>query len=225
MPSDDFAGDKKAPMVSPLARVEKKFIQATVGKVPGWIGSHHLTLLTLFWSGGMLLFGYLAKAYDNLHWFWGASVMLFLQWFTDSFDGAVGRLRDSGLIKWGYYMDHLLDFVFMWCVPVSYVFVISPDKQWMVFTIAFLYGALMVNSFLEFSVTNSFKITYLGMGPTEIRLAFIVVNAFLIFKGPGFLEVALPWMIGILGIGLVIVIYATGKLVWKIDMDQRDAGV
>ena len=43
--------------------------------------------------------------------------------FTDSFDGALGRRRDTGIPKWGYYMDHLLDFVFMWCVskPVSII--------------------------------------------------------------------------------------------------------
>lgn len=120
-------------------------------------------------------------------------------------------------------MDHLLDFVFMWYVPVSYVFVVSPDKQWMVFTIAFLYGTLMVNSFLEFSITNSLKITYLGMGPTEIRLAFIVVNTVLIFKGPGFLGAAFLWIIGVLGVGLTIVIYGSGKLIWKIDMARKDS--
>ena len=29
--------------------------------------------------------------------------MLFLQLFTDSFNEALDRLRDAGLIKWGYY--------------------------------------------------------------------------------------------------------------------------
>jgi len=61
------------------------------------------------------------------------------------------------------------------------------------------------------------------MGPTEISLAFIVVNTFLIFKGPDFLEAALLWIIGVLGVGLTIVIYGSGKLIWKIDMARKDS--
>jgi hypothetical protein len=44
--------------------------------------------------------------------------MLGPQWFTDCLDGALGRYRDTGIPKWGYYMDHFLDFVFM-CIALN----------------------------------------------------------------------------------------------------------
>ena len=56
-------------------------------------------LATIIWTAGLLVFGYLAQF--NVHWLWGSSVMLAAQWFTDSFDGALGRLRDTGIPKWG----------------------------------------------------------------------------------------------------------------------------
>ncbi len=31
----------------------------------------------------------------------------------------------------------------------------------------------------------------------------------------------LPWMIGVLAVGLTIVIYGSGKLIWKIDMAAK----
>ena len=136
MSKQEFAGDKKAPMRSPLAAIEKRFIQANVGRFPDWIGSHHLTLTTILWSAGTLGFAWLARG--NLHWLWGSSFMLFLQWFTDSFDGALGRHRDAGLAQWGFHMDHFLDFVFMWCVVGQYAFLVEGASVHIVYALAFL---------------------------------------------------------------------------------------
>jgi len=38
MTKDNFQGDKKAPMRSPLARMERRFIDSHVEKIPAWIG-------------------------------------------------------------------------------------------------------------------------------------------------------------------------------------------
>lgn len=214
-----FAGDKKAPMVSPLAKIEKQFILSNVAKFPSWLGSYHLTLMTILWSAGLIGFGYLART--DIHWLWGSSVMLFLQWFTDSFDGALGRHRDAGLVKWGFHMDHFLDFIFMWCVPVGYVFIVSGASVYLIFILAFVYSALMVSSFLDFAATNEFRITYLGFGPTEIRLAFIVLNTVLIACGPRFLDVILPYVVAVLAVGLCLIVYQAQKRIWQIDMEAK----
>ena len=44
---------------------------------------------------------------------WFVSLMIVLQYLTDLFDGEVGRQRNTGLIKWGFYMDHFLDYLFL----------------------------------------------------------------------------------------------------------------
>jgi phosphatidylglycerophosphate synthase len=118
-----FQGDKKLPMNSLLGKVERQLIQATATKFPPWIEGYHLTLMTILWSAGIICFGYLAQ--QNRHWLWLSSLMIFLQWFTESYDGALGRLRDTGIPKWGYYMDHLLDYGFLCAIFIGYSFLLN----------------------------------------------------------------------------------------------------
>jgi archaetidylinositol phosphate synthase len=120
MSDKQFGGDKKMPMRTFLAKWERRFIDALVPKFPQWIHGYHLTLMTILWSAGLIAFGYLARG--NLSWLWLSSLMLMLQWFTDCFDGALGKFRDTGIPKWGYYMDHLLDFVFLCSILIGYSF-------------------------------------------------------------------------------------------------------
>ena len=93
MNKKEFGGDKKLPMKSLLAKHERKFIDSNVSKIPSWLEGYDLTLMTMIWSLCLMIFGHFAK--DNINWLWLSSLMVFLQWFTDSFDGALGRLRDT----------------------------------------------------------------------------------------------------------------------------------
>ena len=61
MKNQNFAGDKKMPMTTLLAKYERKFIDKNVPKVPSWLEGYHLTLMTIPFSIGLILFGYLAK--------------------------------------------------------------------------------------------------------------------------------------------------------------------
>ena len=112
-----FAGDKKKGQ-SLLGPIERRFIDWGVPKVPRPIMSHHLTYVTILWSAGTILFGWLASEHSHA-WLNGMSVMVFGQWLTDSFDGTLGKFRKQGLVKWGFYMDHLLDFFFAGSVVIE----------------------------------------------------------------------------------------------------------
>ena len=216
-----FQGDKKLPMNSLLGRVEKRLIQATVTKFPCWIEGYHLTLMTILWSAGIIGFGYLAQ--QNRHWLWLSSLMIFLQWFTDSYDGALGRLRDTGIPKWGYYMDHLLDYGFLCAIFIGYSFLLSEQAARLLYIFALIAIGFMTSSYLSFAATNEFKITYLGFGPTEMRLVFILLNTVIIFAGIRFIEVSIPYLIPISLIVLALVIFRTQKYVWAIDMHDKQS--
>lgn len=211
----------KAPMHSPLAAAEKKFITWLTPYFPAWIGTRMLTLLTIPWSAGMVIFGWLAGKTGNLHWLWAASVMLFLQWFTDSFDGAIGRARNTGLIKWGFYMDHFLDFVFMCSVFIGWSFLFEGTARLMLWFLSLGMGCLMVNAFLSFGATNQFQITYLGTGPTEMRLYFILINTAITIFGLGWLEKSLVYIFIGFWLGVCAVIYRTQRYIWKLDMEIK----
>ena len=79
----------------------------------------------------------------------------------------------------------------------------------------------MVNSFLSFAATNEFQISTLGIGPTEIRLFFVVCNAAMVFFGTAWLPFALPVILGILTITLAWSVWQSHRRIWEIDMENK----
>lgn len=213
-----FAGDKKKG-VSLLYPIENRFKEILLPWVPGWIETNHLTLSTVTWCIGVLVFSFLAR-YD-IRWMWLTSLMIILQYITDLLDGAIGRMRNTGLIKWGYYMDHFLDYIFLCSMLIGYGFLLPDRYEYFLFFILALFGAFMVNSFLAFAATNEFQIAYFGIGPTEIRLLFISVNTLLIVLGKIALLKALPYVLLLAAFGLFTTVFKTQKQIWQMDMEQK----
>ncbi len=213
-----FAGDRKVGK-SLLHHIEQRFIIWAVPKVPLFVQTHHLTLASIPISALIIFFSFLAG--NNIQWLWGVSVMIVLQWLTDSLDGAIGRERNTGLIRWGYYMDHLLDYFFLAAVMIGYMILLPDKSKWMFFFVFALFAGFMVNSYLVMAASNKFKITHLGIGPTEIRLLFIFINTLLIVIGKTHLIFALPYVLSFAFLGLVVIIYRESKLIWQMDMEIK----
>lgn len=213
-----FAGDKKQGDWF-LARGERRMVTWLVPRVPRFLETYHLTLLTLVWSTGIVAGSFFAR--QNLHWLWLVSLCILLQYLSDVLDGAVGRYRDTGLVKWGYYMDHLLDYVFLASIITGYALLLSQIPWYWFLALMALGGAFMANMFLSFAVTNQFRIAVFKVGPTEMRLFFILVNAGLVLFGPAWLGAALPFAVALLAGALVWVVFQTQRHVWNLDMAQK----
>ena len=226
--ADSTSGcDKKAPMKTLLSGPEKRFIQWLTPNFPAWTTSRMLTLMTVLWILGVIGFGMLAGQTGNLHWLWLSSLMIFLQWFTDCFDGAIGRARNEGLVKWGFYMDHFLDFVFMCSVFIGWSFLFDGIHEKLMWFMSLGMGCLMVNAFLAFGATHQFKITYLATGPTEMRLYFMILNTAITILGVGWLEKWIVCIFCAFWLGIVTVIYQTQKHIYAIDMEikRQEGGI
>lgn len=217
---EGFAGHKKVGQ-SILGPLEKRVVAYYTPRIPRFWETWRLTSMTILWSLGTLVFGYLARY--NIQFLWGTSLMIVLQYVTDLFDGAVGRLRNTGLIKWGYYMDHFLDYIFMSCLLIGYAFFI-PDRYGILFFIMMIYGGFMVNSFISFAATNRFEISYFGFGPTEARIGFIVVNTMIVLFGKTYLAQFLPALLAIVFVLLCVVVYRNQKILWEMDMEEKRKG-
>src|SRR5687768_17127244 len=85
MQTHKFAGANKT-NTSFLSPLERRVAPIVLPWIPGWLETYHLTMLTLLWSGLILVFSYLAAG--DPRWLWGVSVMIALQWVTDFFDGS-----------------------------------------------------------------------------------------------------------------------------------------
>ena len=217
---NQFGGDKKVGS-SLLSRPENYLKNWAVPRIPKNIETYHLTMMTLVWSLMNIILGFLARI--NLKFLWLVSLMVLFQYLTDLFDGELGRQRNTGLIKWGFYMDHLLDYIFL-CSLVFVGYMISPPglEIWYVALLIIL-GAYMVSSFLSFAATNEFQIYYYGIGPTEMRLVFILINTFVIYFGTKHFNILLPMVVILCLFGLVFHTYQIQKKLWHRDMQARHA--
>ena len=213
-----FQGDKKKGL-SILGNLELKLRSKLVPLVPKNIQTYHLTLMTILWSLIIVVSGFLAKY--NINWLGLTSLMILFQYLTDLLDGEIGRQRKTGLIKWGFYMDHFLDYIFLCSILIGYSFLLSGNNIYILFFILALFGAFMVNSFLSFAATNEFKISYLGIGPTEVRLIFIIINSLIILFGKTYMAPALPLILIFSLLGLIVTVYRTQKYLLKIDMNKK----
>jgi len=218
MKKNSFAGDKKVGQ-SILSAPEKALVAWGDDKIPAYLETYHLTLLTVLWSILSIFFAYFAK--ENIHWLWFVSLMIILQYITDLFDGAIGRSRNTGLIKWGFFMDHFLDFVFINSLVLSGYLIAPEGLGFYYFLLCIFTGGFMVNSFLSFAATNEFEIYFYGCGPTEMRIVFILINTVIIFTGTAHFLVSVPVVTLVCGLGLVFMVKKTSDKLWKIDMDKK----
>ncbi|MBU0625395.1 CDP-alcohol phosphatidyltransferase family protein [Patescibacteria group bacterium] len=213
-----FGGDKKIGWWL-LQKPEKKFVDWLVPHLPHWIKTYHLTLASIPISLLIIFCGYLGHTH-GVHWLWWISLLIFLQWLTDSLDGAVGRAQNEGLIRWGYYMDHLLDYFFLSSVLITYMLIIPEQSKLVHFMVLVIGGGFMVNSYLAFSATNQFRISYFGIGATEARIVLIALNTLIILFEKTYLAFALPYALGLAFLGLIAAIFQTHRHLWHLDKNQ-----
>jgi phosphatidylglycerophosphate synthase len=216
--TEEFAGAHKT-NTSFLSPLERRLAPLVIPRIPSWLETYHLTMLTLVWSLMILVFSFLAAR--NLRWLWLVSVMIALQWVTDHFDGKIGKYRNTGLVRWGYYMDHLFDYFFLCSVIIGYSFILPERSRFQLLLLLALFAAYDFSTFLACSALNELKISHLKFGPTEFRVALIIINGLLVSFGTKHMISALKWVNAGAAVGLVFLIYGTQKKIWALDMKGR----
>jgi phosphatidylglycerophosphate synthase len=150
-------------------------------RLPRAVNSDHLTVLGIT---SMLAAG-LAYWYSSVNpiGLWIVNVCLFLNWFGDSLDGTLARVRDRQRPRYGYYVDHVVD-----VVAISLLMGGMALSGHLSPTIAafFLVGYLLLSSevFLATHVLNKFQISFFKFSPTELRILLIIGNLFVYYMNP-----------------------------------------
>lgn len=164
-----------------LASAEKKVLVAIAKRLPGWVSSDMLTSVGVVGSILMALGYYLSNG--NVAWLWLASTGLFLNWFGDSLDGTVARVRNAQRPVYGYYLDHTVD-----VLNEALMFIgagLSPYLDMRAAVAAYIiYLALTLNVYINVHLRGEFNLSYMGIGPTEFRIVLVVLNTILFFIGP-----------------------------------------
>ena len=115
----------------------------------------------------------------SIQWLWLSSAGLVVNWFGDSLDGTLARVRNCQRPIYGYYVDHTVD-----CVNEGLMFIgagLSPFLHLEFALLAFaIYLVLTINVSINAHLKGEFRLTYIKLGPTEFRLIIIIANTLLI---------------------------------------------
>jgi phosphatidylglycerophosphate synthase len=147
-----------------LTPLEKVTLQWLAHRMPAWVNSDHLTLLGF---AGMILTGvsyYLAGT--NPQFLLAANVCLAVNWFGDSLDGTLARVRQRQRPRYGFYVDHIVDAFGVMCLVggLGLSGYMSPAIA-MMFLIA--YFLVNIEIYLATYTIGVFKLSYGLLGPTE----------------------------------------------------------
>ena len=153
---------------SVLAAAEKRALIWMAQRLPRWINSDHLSALGLAAMAGAGLSFWLAASHPLL----GASlvvVCLLLNWFGDSLDGTVARVRDQQRPRYGYYLDHVIDLTgtALLLAGLAVSGYMSPLIAVLVVAGYYLVSA---ETYLATHSRGVFKMAFAGVGPTELRI-------------------------------------------------------
>lgn len=187
-------------LLGPLERPALRWLSA---HMPGWVTPDLLTFIGFL---GALLTGvsYWASNYHR-SFLWLACLGFFINWFGDSLDGTLARYRNIQRPRYGFFIDHVVD-----AFAEVIIFLGLGLSPYMRFDVACLtliaYLMMAVLIFVQTIVFAVFRLSYLRLGPTEIRLIAVIGTILMYFFGAW--SVVLPWgkftILDFIGIGLSI---------------------
>jgi phosphatidylglycerophosphate synthase len=165
---------------SVLAGVERRGLIWLAKRLPRWINSDHLTALALvamFGAGVSFCLSASSSAGIPL-----VVICLFVNWFGDSLDGTLARVRNQQRPRYGYYIDHIVDvigtlFLFAGLALSGFM---SPAVAAMVLIAYYL---VSIEIYLATASLGLFRMSFLGLGPTELRI-LLAVGAVALYWSP-----------------------------------------
>ena len=155
------------------ARLEKKFLIWLAHRLPAAINSDHLTALaalSMMAAAGAYVWS--REWPPALHL---VNLCLFVNWFGDSLDGTVARVRNQQRPRYGFYVDHVLD-----CAGITLLVLGMAGSGLMSLTVglAFLvaYFLVSIEVYLATYTLTTFRMSFMGFGPTELRILLAIGN-------------------------------------------------
>ena len=166
---------------SVLNSLEKKILVRMAKMQPRWMTSDILTFIGIVGSV-IVAVGYALSNYD-ISWLWLASFGFVVNWYGDSLDGTLARVRSTQRPIYGFYLDHCVDGLSMavMCIGAGLSEMLN---LYIAMAVLVAYLLLSISVYINAHLKGEFKLTFAGMGPTEFRLIMIIVNTLFIYVAP-----------------------------------------
>jgi len=158
-----------------LAPPERKVLHWLARRMPKRIGPDHLTALG-FAATAMAGFCYAA-----CRWWAPAlpvvNIFVAINWFGDSLDGTLARVRGTLRPRYGFYVDHMLDSLgSLLLIGGLAVSGLMNERVAVSLLVAFL--LLSIHSYLATCTDACFRLSFWKFGPTELRLLLMAGNGY-----------------------------------------------
>ena len=214
-----------------LAAVEKRCLIWMAERLPAFVNSDHLTTLA---GVSTVVAGLCYWAGPERPWAMFTAVgMLILNWFGDSLDGTLARVRHHERPRYGFYVDHVLDVIGILMLLGGFALggFMTP-----LIAAGFLvaYYLLMVEIALATHAVGTFRISFWKFGPTELRILLAIGTLQLLrspyatIGGERFLLFDIGGIVAIVGLLATFVASAirNGRYLYKLEPlpDRPDAG-
>jgi archaetidylinositol phosphate synthase len=163
-----------------LASAEKRLLIAIARRLPPWLSSDHLTLL------GLLAMPAAGLAFAAIpHTPWSAALVaaaLAANWFGDSLDGTLARVRQQPRPRYGYYVDHVIDLAGTAALVggMAASGLMNPTVAVALLAAYFLVSA---ETYLATHAVGLFRLSCAGIGPTELRI-LLAIGAVFVARHP-----------------------------------------
>ena len=105
-----------------------------------------------------------------------------LNWFGDSLDGSLARYRSIERPAYGYFLDHTVDALNNLIIMIGMGCTIAVRMDVALFALAGYY-LLCMYVFITNHLSGVFKLSFLGFGPTELRIFLVGINTGMFYFG------------------------------------------
>jgi archaetidylinositol phosphate synthase len=171
-----------------LGPLERPALHWLAVHMPPWMTPDGCTVIGVI-GALTVMAGYILTNVDR-GFLWLASAGFVINWFGDSLDGTLARVRKIERPVFGFFLDHTTDAACQ--VAIFLGMGISPYVSFSIACLGLIgYLLLSVVIFVRTCVTGDFKISYGKLGPTEIRVVAILLNTFIYFAGIHMLELSI----------------------------------
>ncbi len=164
-----------------LNGLERKILVFFAKHQPNWVTSDMLTAIGFV--GSLIIFAGFILSNLSLNWLWLTVAGLIINWYGDSMDGTLARVKNQQRPIYGFFVDHNMD-----SINEGLMFIGAGLSPLFDLSLAVLcYAAYMVLSsyvYINAHLKNEFKLTYAALGPTEFRLIVMVLSLCYLYIEP-----------------------------------------
>ncbi len=165
-----------------LNGVEKKALVWLAERQPRWMTSDKLTAIG-FIGALMIAGGYVLTRVD-INFLWLSTAGLLVNWYGDSLDGTLARVRKQQRPIYGYYLDHTVDGINESLMFIGAGLSCLMEHPSLALGVLVLYLLLTINVSVNAHLKSEFRLTYAKLGPTEFRVIVMIVNTVFLFVKP-----------------------------------------